>query len=129
MSASTAARSGDGGNAREVRRIAHHRPDLRSAIVGAAIERHSSAAAVAEMQFMDFISCAFDQITNFAAKCRYRWGPACRSSGAVGRGSTGAVPFPNPEMYFVHTPGLKVVQPATAYDAKGPRRRHRTTIP
>ena len=77
---------------------------------------------VAEMQFADFISCAFDQITNFAAKCRYRWGAGVPIvvRGPSGGGIHGG-PFhsQNPEMYFVHTPGLKVVCPATAHDAKG----------
>ena len=69
---------------------------------------------VAEMQFIDFISCAFDQITNFAAKSRYRWGVGVPIvvRGPSGGGVHGG-PFhsQNPEMYFVHTPGLKVVQP------------------
>lgn len=77
---------------------------------------------VVEMQFADFISCAYDQVVNFAAKSRYRWGAAvplvirCPSGGGIHGG-----PFhsQNPEMPFVHTPGLKVVAPATAYDAKG----------
>jgi len=77
---------------------------------------------IAEMQFIDFISCAFDQITNFAAKNRYRWGAGVPIvvRGPCGGGVRGG-PFhsQNPEMYFVHTPGLKVVAPATAYDAKG----------
>jgi 2-oxoisovalerate dehydrogenase E1 component beta subunit len=74
------------------------------------------------MQFADFITCGFDQIVNFAAKCRYRWGAAvpmvvrAPSGGGIHGG-----PFhsQNPEMWFVRTPGLKVVAPATAYDAKG----------
>ncbi|MXZ36084.1 MAG: alpha-ketoacid dehydrogenase subunit beta, partial [Acidobacteria bacterium] len=50
-------------------------PLCESAIVGAAIGAAlMGMRPVAEMQFADFISCAFDQITNFAAKCRYRWG-------------------------------------------------------
>ena len=77
---------------------------------------------VAEMQFADFISCGFDQIVNFAAKCRYRWNASvpmvirAPSGGGIHGG-----PFhsQNPEMWFVRTPGLKVVCPATAYDAKG----------
>ena len=77
---------------------------------------------VAEMQFADFITCAFDQIVNFAAKCRYRWGAAvpivvrAPSGGGIHGG-----PFhsQNPEAWFAHVPGLKVVTPATAYDAKG----------
>ena len=98
-------------------------PISESAIVGAAIGASLvGLRPVAEMQFMDFISCAFDQLTNFAAKCRYRWGAGVPIvvRGPSGGGVHGG-PFhsQNPEMYFVHTPGLKVVQPATAYDAKG----------
>jgi 2-oxoisovalerate dehydrogenase E1 component beta subunit len=77
---------------------------------------------VAEMQFIDFISCAFDMITNFAAKSRYRHGVGVPLviRGPAGGGVHGG-PFhsQNPEAYFAHTPGLKVVQPSTAADAKG----------
>jgi 2-oxoisovalerate dehydrogenase E1 component beta subunit len=98
-------------------------PISESAIVGAAIgAAMMGMRPIAEMQFADFISCAFDQITNFAAKCRYRWGAGIPIvvRGPSGGGVHGG-PFhsQNPEMYFVHTPGLKVVCPATAYDAKG----------
>src|SRR5437763_2119901 len=98
-------------------------PISESGIVGAAIGAAlMGMRPVAEMQFADFISCAFDQITNFAAKCRYRWGAGVPLvvRGPSGGGVHGG-PFhsQNPEMYFVHTPGLKVVCPATAYDAKG----------
>jgi len=98
-------------------------PISEAAIVGAAIGAGlMGLRPVAEMQFADFISCGFDQIVNFAAKCRYRWGAAvpmvvrAPSGGGVHGG-----PFhsQNPEMWFVRTPGLKVVAPATAYDAKG----------
>src|SRR5690348_3396562 len=98
-------------------------PISESAIVGASIGASlMGLRAVAEMQFSDFITCGFDQIVNFAAKCRYRWGAAvpmvirAPSGGGVHGG-----PFhsQNPEMWFVRTPGLKVVCPATAYDAKG----------
>lgn len=77
---------------------------------------------IVEFQFMDFIASAFNMIVNFAAKSRYRWGAGVP---LVLRGPTGggvrAGPFhsQNPEMYFVHTPGIKVVAPATVYDAKG----------
>jgi 2-oxoisovalerate dehydrogenase E1 component beta subunit len=74
------------------------------------------------MQFADFISCAFDQITNFAAKCRYRWGagiPIVVRAPSGGGIHGGPFHSQNPEMHFVHTPGLKVVCPSTAYDAKG----------
>ncbi len=98
-------------------------PISESAIVGAAIgAAYMGLRPVAEMQFIDFISCAFDQITNFAAKSRYRWGAGVPIviRGPSGGGVHGG-PFhsQNPEMYFVHTPGLKVVAPSTAYDAKG----------
>ncbi len=98
-------------------------PISEDAIVGAAIGAAiAGLRPVAEMQFADFISCAFDQITNFAAKSRYRTGVGIPIvvRGPSGGGVHGG-PFhsQNPEAYFTHTPGLKVVQPATAYDAKG----------
>jgi len=98
-------------------------PISEAGIVGAAIGASlMGLRPVAEMQFADFISCGFDQIVNFGAKCRYRWGAAvpmvvrAPSGGGIHGG-----PFhsQNPEMWFVNTPGLKVVAPATAYDAKG----------
>jgi len=98
-------------------------PISESGIVGAAIGAALvGMRPIAEMQFADFISCAFDQITNFAAKCRYRWGAGVPMviRGPSGGGIHGG-PFhsQNPEMHYVHTPGLKVVAPSTAYDAKG----------
>ena len=98
-------------------------PISESAIVGAAIgAAYMGLRPIAEMQFIDFISCAFDQITNFAAKSRYRWGAGVPIviRGPCGGGVHGG-PFhsQNPEMYYVHTPGLKVVAPSTPYDAKG----------
>src|SRR5215467_6691479 len=88
-------------------------PIFESAIVGAAIGAAlMGMRPIAEMQFADFISCAFDQITNFAAKCRYRWGAGVPIvvRGPSGGGVHGG-PFhsQNPEMYFVHTPGLEVL--------------------
>jgi len=74
------------------------------------------------MQFADFISCGFDQIVNFAAKCRYRWSapvPIVVRAPSGGGIHGGPYHSQNPEMWFVKTPGLKVVAPATAYDAKG----------
>jgi 2-oxoisovalerate dehydrogenase E1 component beta subunit len=98
-------------------------PISESAIVGASIGAAlMGLRAVAEMQFSDFISCGFDQIVNFAAKCRYRWNaPVPMVIRAPSGGGIHGGPFhsQNPEMWFVHTPGLKVVAPATAYDAKG----------
>lgn len=98
-------------------------PLAESAIVGAAIGAAlMGLRPVAEMQFADFISCAFDQIVNFAAKCRYRWGAAVPMvvRAPCGAGVHGG-PFHSQsnEAWFVHTPGLKVVMPATPRDAKG----------
>jgi pyruvate/2-oxoglutarate/acetoin dehydrogenase E1 component len=98
-------------------------PISESAIVGASIGAGlMGLRPVAEMQFSDFISCGFDQIVNFAAKCRYRWNaPVPIVVRAPSGGGIHGGPFhsQNPEMWFVRTPGLKVVAPATAYDAKG----------
>ena len=98
-------------------------PVSESAIVGSSVGAAlMGLRPVAEMQFADFISCAYDQLVNFAAKCRYRWGAGVPMvvRGPSGGGIHGG-PFhsQNPEMPFVHTPGLKVVAPATAYDARG----------
>lgn len=77
---------------------------------------------VAEMQFIDFIACCFNQVTNFVAKSHYLWGAPVPMvlRGPSGGGVHGG-PFhsANPEMYFAHTPGLKIIYPSTAYDAKG----------
>jgi 2-oxoisovalerate dehydrogenase E1 component beta subunit len=98
-------------------------PISESAIVGAAVGAAlMGMRPVAEMQFMDFVACGFDQIVNMAAKIHYRWGAKVPM---VVRGPSGAGVHGGPfhsqsnEMWFVHTPGLKVVAPATAYDAKG----------
>ena len=98
-------------------------PISEAAIVGASIGAGlMGLRPVAEMQFADFISCGFDQIVNFAAKCRYRWNasvPIVIRSPSGGGIHGGPFHSQNPEMWFVRTPGLKVVCPATAYDAKG----------
>jgi pyruvate/2-oxoglutarate/acetoin dehydrogenase E1 component len=98
-------------------------PISESGFVGAACAAATVGfRPVVEFQFIDFIACAFDQIINFAAKCYYRWGIAVP---IVFRGPTGggihAGPYhsQNPEAWFAHTPGLKVVLPSTAKDAKG----------
>jgi 2-oxoisovalerate dehydrogenase E1 component beta subunit len=98
-------------------------PISETAIVGAACGMsYLGLRPVVEMQFIDFIACCFNQITNFVAKSHYRWGAPVPMvvRGPSGGGVHGG-PFhsANPEMYFVHTPGLKVVYPSTAYDAKG----------
>src|SRR5207249_713532 len=77
---------------------------------------------VAEMQFIDFISCAFNIITNYAAKAHYCWGtaiPIVLRGASGGRLNAGPFHSQNVESYFVHTAGLKVVVPSTAADAKG----------
>jgi len=98
-------------------------PISEAAIVGAAVGAAlMGMRPVVEIQFMDFISCGFDQIVNMAAKIHYRWGAAVPM---VVRGPSGAGVHGGPfhsqsnEMWFVHTPGLKVVAPATAREAKG----------
>src|SRR5512146_568906 len=98
-------------------------PIAESAIVGAAFGASlTGMRPVAEFQFMDFIGCAFNQIVNMVAKAHFRWGaPAPLVIRGPSGGGVHGGPFhsQNPESYFTHTPGLKVVCPATAYDAKG----------
>src|SRR5437762_10696017 len=98
-------------------------PISEIAIVGAA----SGAALmgmrpIAEMQFIDFIACAYDMLVNFSATSRYRVGSACPIvvRGPAGGGVHGG-PFHslNPEAMFMNRPGIKIVAPGTAYDAKG----------
>ena len=98
-------------------------PVSETAIVGAAAgAAHMGLRPVAEMQFIDFISCAYDIITNYVATARYR---ANLPTPIVVRGPSGGYvrggPFHSqmPEAAFFHTPGLKLVCPATARDAKG----------
>jgi pyruvate/2-oxoglutarate/acetoin dehydrogenase E1 component len=98
-------------------------PISEAAIVGAACGAAlMGMKPVAEFQFIDFISAGFDMLTNYAAKCRYRWGAGIQ---AVFRGPCGsgvhAGPFHsiNAEAFFMNTAGLKIVEPSTAYDAKG----------
>jgi len=75
---------------------------------------------ILEMQFIDFISCAFDQIVNMAATLRYRHGGQTACPIVIrGRVHGGLYHSQNPEAWFFHVPGLKVVAPSTAYDAKG----------
>ena len=83
---------------------------------------HMGMRPVVEMQFIDFIANAYDMLTNYVATARYRADLPCPM---VVRGPSGGYvrggPFhsQNPEAGFIHTPGLKVVYPATAEDAKG----------
>src|SRR5919201_4048825 len=77
---------------------------------------------VAEMQFADFISCGFDQLVNVAAKLHYRQGVAVPMVVRLPSGggfSGGPFHSQNPEAWLLQAPGLKVVAPSTAEDAKG----------
>ncbi len=77
---------------------------------------------VVEMQFADFISTAFDSIVQFASSAHYRWGgavPLVIRAPSDGGLRSGPFHSQNPEAWFVHVPGLKVVAPATPADAKG----------
>jgi pyruvate/2-oxoglutarate/acetoin dehydrogenase E1 component len=100
-------------------------PISESAIIGISIGASLRGyRPVAEMQFADFISCGFDQIVNQAATLRYRYGgrasvPIVVRAPSGGNVGGGLYHSQNPEAWFVHRPGLKVVAPATAYDAKG----------
>jgi 2-oxoisovalerate dehydrogenase E1 component beta subunit len=98
-------------------------PISEIAIIGAA----SGAALmgmrpIAEMQFLDFITCGYDILVNFAAMNSYLFGRACPIvvRGPAGGGTHGG-PYHsiNPEAMFLNRPGLKIVAPGTAYDAKG----------
>lgn len=98
-------------------------PLCESAIIGTALGLSLKGyKTMVEMQFADFVTCGFNQITNNLAKIHYRWGA---NAGVVVRmptgGGVGAGPFHSQsnEAWFVHTPGLKVVYPSTPYDAKG----------
>jgi len=98
-------------------------PISEAGIVGAAAgAAHMGMRPVVEMQFLDFIASAYDILTNYVATARYRAG---LSTPLVVRGPTGGYvrggPFHSqiPEAAFFHTPGLKLVCPATARDAKG----------
>ncbi len=87
--------------------------------LGLSLEGYKS---VVEMQFADFISSGFTQIVNNLAKIHYRWGQNADVVVRMPAGAgVGAGPFHSQsnEAWFVHTPGLKVVYPSTAYDAKG----------
>ena len=98
-------------------------PVSETAIVGAAIGAAlMGLRPIAEMQFIDFIACGFNQLVNYAAKSRYRWGGGVPLvvRGPCGGGVHGG-PFhsQNPEGFFMNVPGLKIVAPGTPSDAKG----------
>jgi len=98
-------------------------PLCESAIVGAGLGLSiKGKKSVIEMQFADFVTCAFNQIVNNLAKSHYRWG---QHADVVIRMPTGAGTAAGPfhsqsnEAWFFHTPGLKIVYPSSPYDAKG----------
>ena len=87
--------------------------------IGAAVE---GMRPITEMQFADFISCGFDQLVNVAGKTYYRMGLSVNITVRLPSGggfSGGPFHSQNPEAWFMHSPGLKVVAPSTAEDAKG----------
>ena len=100
-------------------------PISESAIIGVSIGAALRGyRPVAEMQFADFISCGFDQIVNQAATLRFRYGgrasvPIVVRAPSGGNVGGGLYHSQNPEAWFVHRPGLKVVAPSTPFDAKG----------
>ena len=98
-------------------------PLCESAIIGTALGLSiEGIKSVVEMQFADFVTCGFNQIINNLAKIHYRWG---QNADVVVRMPTGggvsAGPFHSQsnEAWFFHTPGLKIVYPSCASDAKG----------
>jgi pyruvate/2-oxoglutarate/acetoin dehydrogenase E1 component len=98
-------------------------PMAEAAIIGSAIGAAlMGMRPIAEMQFIDFITCGFDQIVNMASKMYWRSGMPLPMviRGPSGGGTRGG-PFhsASPEAWFFHMPGIKVVAPATTYDAKG----------
>lgn len=98
-------------------------PIAESGIIGAAIGASLCGyRPVAEMQFSDFITNGFNQVVTVAATTAYRWGIGVPIVVRLpsGAGISGG-PFhsKNPEVWFAHQPGLKVVCPATPSDAKG----------
>ncbi len=98
-------------------------PMAEAAIIGSAVGAAlMGMRPIAEMQFIDFITCGFDQIINMASKMYWRVGMPVPIviRGPSGGGTKGG-PFhsASPEAWFFHTPGIKVVIPSTTYDAKG----------
>jgi 2-oxoisovalerate dehydrogenase E1 component beta subunit len=98
-------------------------PLAESGIIGTAVGAAVvGLRPVCEMQFSDFIACGFDQLVNVAGKMHYRQGLAVPITVRLPTGggfSGGPFHSQNPEAWFMHAPGLKVVAPSTAEDAKG----------
>jgi 2-oxoisovalerate dehydrogenase E1 component beta subunit len=98
-------------------------PLAESGIIGTAVGASVvGMRPVCEMQFSDFIACGFDQLVNVAGKTHYRMGlsvPITVRLPSGGGFSGGPFHSQNPEAWFMHSPGLKIVAPSTAEDAKG----------
>ncbi|HEU0318914.1 MAG TPA: alpha-ketoacid dehydrogenase subunit beta [Solirubrobacteraceae bacterium] len=98
-------------------------PLAESGIVGTAIGAAvAGMRPVCEMQFADFVACGFDQLVNVAGKMHYRQRLAVPLTVRLPSGggfSGGPFHSQNPEAWFMHAPGLKVVAPSTPADAKG----------
>ncbi len=98
-------------------------PILESGAVACALGLSlAGKRAIMEMQFADFVSCAFSQIINNLAKTHYRWGHGVKVLVRLPTGAgVGAGPFHSQslEAIFAHIPGLKIVYPSTPFDAKG----------
>jgi 2-oxoisovalerate dehydrogenase E1 component beta subunit len=98
-------------------------PLSEAAIVGAAIGAAMvGMRPVAEMQFADFVTGAFNQLVTNAAKIHYRWNlpvPMVVRLPSGGNIHGGPYHSANPEAWFFNVPGLKIVAPSTVYDAKG----------
>ena len=98
-------------------------PLAESGIIGTAIgASFEGLKPICEMQFSDFIACGFDQLVNVAGKMYYRQGLSVNITVRLPSGggfSGGPYHSQNPEAWFMQSPGLKVVAPSTAEDAKG----------
>jgi 2-oxoisovalerate dehydrogenase E1 component beta subunit len=98
-------------------------PIAESGIIGTAVGAAiAGLRPVCEMQFADFVACGFDQLVNVAGKMHYRLGLAVPITVRLPSGggfSGGPFHSQNPEAWFMHAPGLKVVAPSTPEDAKG----------
>ena len=98
-------------------------PLAESGIIGTACgAAYAGLRPICEMQFSDFIACGFDQLINVAGKMYYRQGLPTNITVRLPSGggfSGGPYHSQNPEAWFMHSPGLKVVAPSTAEDAKG----------
>lgn len=98
-------------------------PLAESAIIGTGIGAAiAGLRPVCEMQYSDFVACGFDQLVNVAGKMYYRYGLAVPLTVRLPTGggfSGGPCHSQNPEAWFMHAPGIKVLAPSTPQDAKG----------